>query len=60
MATFHRTQYKIAELLRLYERDELVLQPKFQRRLAWKKWPGRTLLIQSFVLFPCRKFTFEE
>ena len=48
MATFHRTQYKIAELLRLYERDELVLQPKFQRRLAWEE-VARAYLIDTVV-----------
>ena len=48
MATFYRTQYKIADLLRLYERDELVLQPKFQRRLAWGE-VARAYLIDTVV-----------
>ena len=48
MATFYRTQYKIADLLRLYERDELVLQPKFQRRLAWGT-AARAYLIDTIV-----------
>ena len=48
MATFYRTQYKIAELLRLYERDELVLQPKFQRRSAWED-VARAYLIDTVV-----------
>lgn len=37
MATFYRKIYKIADLLRFYARKELVLQPKFQRRLAWEE-----------------------
>lgn len=48
MATFYRKNYTIAELLRLYSRDDLVLQPKFQRRLAWEL-PARSYLIDTVV-----------
>ena len=48
MATFYRTNYKIAELLRLFARNELVLQPKFQRRLAWEE-VARAYLMDTIV-----------
>ena len=48
MATFNRTHYKIADLLRLFAIDELVLQPKFQRRLAWEE-VARAYLIDTVV-----------
>ncbi len=48
MATFYRKLYKIADLLRLSARDNLVLQPKFQRRLAWEE-VARSYLIDTVV-----------
>ena len=48
MATFYRRQYNVAELLRLFDRDDLVLQPKFQRRLAWEE-AARSYLIDTVV-----------
>ena len=48
MATFNRTHYKIADLLRLYSSNDLVLQPKFQRRLAWEE-VARAYLIDTVV-----------
>ena len=48
MATFYRANYKIADLLRLYDSNELVLQPKFQRRLAWEE-VARAYLIDTVV-----------
>ena len=48
MATFNRKHYTVAELLRLYARDDLVLQPKFQRRLAWEE-AARSYLIDTVV-----------
>ena len=48
MATFYRSNYRIAEILRLYARNELVLQPKFQRRLAWEEI-ARAYLIDTVV-----------
>ena len=48
MATFYRTTYKVADLLRLFASHELVLQPKFQRRLAWEEI-ARAYLIDTVV-----------
>ena len=48
MATFYRKNYRIAELLRLFSRKDLVLQPKFQRRLAWEA-AARSYLIDTVV-----------
>lgn len=48
MATFYRRIYKVAELLHLFDRDELVLQPKFQRRLAWEE-AARAYLIDTVI-----------
>ena len=48
MATFYRTHYKIAELLKLNEEQDLVLQPKFQRRLAWEE-VARAYLIDTVI-----------
>jgi hypothetical protein len=48
MATFHRTNYRIAEFLRWYEKGQLVLQPKFQRRLSWSE-VARSYLIDTIV-----------
>ena len=48
MATFYRKISKIAELLRLFARGDLVLQPKFQRRLAWEE-AARAYLIDTVV-----------
>ena len=48
MATFYRKLYNIADLLRLFARGDLVLQPKFQRRLAWEE-VARAYLIDTVV-----------
>jgi hypothetical protein len=48
MATFHRTNYRIAEFLRWDEKDQLILQPKFQRRLVWED-VARSYLIDTIV-----------
>ena len=48
MATFYRTNYRLAEIVRLFAQNELVLQPKFQRRLAWEE-PARAYLIDTVV-----------
>ena len=48
MATFYRKLYHIAELLRLSAKGDLVLQPKFQRRLAWEE-VARAYLIDTVV-----------
>ncbi len=48
MPTFHRTNYKIAQLIRWWHRDQLILQPKFQRRLAWEE-VARSYLIDTVV-----------
>ena len=48
MATFSRTHYRIAEILRLHSGNRLILQPKFQRRLAWEE-VARAYLIDTVV-----------
>lgn len=48
MVTFRRAHFKVAELLRLWERDQLILQPKFQRRQAWE-YAARSYLIDTLV-----------
>jgi hypothetical protein len=48
MATFHRSNYKIADILRWEKEDELILQPKFQRRLVWED-DARSYLIDTIV-----------
>ena len=48
MATYKRTVYSIAEFIRLSDRSQLVLQPKFQRRKAWQD-AARSYLIDTIV-----------
>jgi len=48
MVTYHRTQYRIAELLRWERKNQLILQPKFQRRKAWEE-KARSYLIDTVV-----------
>lgn len=48
MTTFSRANYKIAQLIRWSERDQLILQPKFQRRKAWEE-AARSYLIDTVV-----------
>jgi hypothetical protein len=48
MATFRRANFKVAEFLRWWERDQLILQPKFQRRQAWE-YAARSWLIDTVV-----------
>ena len=48
MATVRRQNFKVAEFLRLSERDQLILQPKFQRREAWE-YAARSYLIDTVV-----------
>ena len=48
MATFNRRHYRIAQLLGLFSGGNLVLQPKFQRRLAWEE-AARLYLIDTVV-----------
>lgn len=56
MATFTRAHYTIAELMRWWDRDELVPQPKFQRRLAWSP-DARSYLIDTVMRqLPMPKF----
>lgn len=56
MATFTRGHYSIAELMRWWDRDELITQPKFQRRLAWSP-DARSYLIDTVMKqLPMPKF----
>jgi hypothetical protein len=48
MATFSRAIYSIAKFVRWQKRDELILQPKFQRRLVWEP-AARSYLIDTIV-----------
>jgi hypothetical protein len=48
MATFHRSNYKIADILRWEKEKELILQPKFQRRDVWEN-DARSYLIDTIV-----------
>lgn len=48
MTTYTRTILNIGEIVRLWDRGELVLQPKFQRRAAWEE-DARSYLIDSIV-----------
>ena len=48
MATYLRTVFTVGELTRLYNADELVLQPKFQRRIAWSP-EARAYLIDTIL-----------
>jgi hypothetical protein len=48
MATFSRAILRIAQFVRWNERDQLILQPKFQRRAAWEN-AARSYLIDTIV-----------
>jgi uncharacterized protein DUF262 len=48
MATFSRAIYSIAKFVRWANREELILQPKFQRRLVWEE-KARSYLIDTIV-----------
>lgn len=48
MATYTRTIFKIGEIIRLSDRQQLILQPKFQRRRAWQP-AARSYLIDTVV-----------
>lgn len=48
MATFSRTNYSIGHIIRLWDRRQLILQPKFQRRAAWED-KARSLLVDTIV-----------
>ena len=48
MTTYTRTMLKIGEIVRLWDRRELILQPKFQRRAAWED-DARSYLIDTVV-----------
>lgn len=48
MATFTRSVFPVAKFIRWFEEDELVLQPKFQRRLCWKP-EARAYLIDTVL-----------
>src|SRR5207253_765820 len=48
MPVFLRTSYRIAEFVRWDQRNQLVLQPKFQRRDAWES-AARSYLIDTIV-----------
>lgn len=48
MASYRRENHTIAEFLEWHEKDQLVLQPKFQRRSVWSE-PARSYLIDTIV-----------
>lgn len=48
MTSFSRAIYSIAQLIRWNEKGQLILQPKFQRRLAWEP-AARSYLIDTIV-----------
>lgn len=48
MARYKREIYSIGKLIRWFEEGELVLQPKFQRRLVWKP-EARSYLIDTVL-----------
>ena len=48
MATYTRDVLTIAEILRLSDKKQLILQPKFQRRRAWDE-KARSYLIDTVV-----------
>lgn len=55
MASFTRTSFRIAEVVKLQKDGKLVLQPKFQRRLVWEE-KARSYLIDTIVRnFPMPK-----
>jgi len=48
MATFSRTNFSIGEVIRLWDKKQLILQPKFQRRRCWVE-DARSYLIDTIV-----------
>jgi hypothetical protein len=48
MTSFTRTNLRIAEILKWEKEGKLVLQPKFQRRLAWEP-AARSYLIDTII-----------
>jgi hypothetical protein len=48
MVSFTRTNLRIAEILKLEKEKNLILQPKFQRRLCWEE-KARSYLIDTIV-----------
>lgn len=48
MASFTRTIFRVAEILKLEKEKKLVLQPKFQRRRAWE-YKAKSYLIDTVV-----------
>lgn len=48
MATFSKAVYRISQFIRWNEKDQLILQPKFQRRVAWQT-AARSYLIDTVV-----------
>jgi len=48
MTTYTRTIINTGEIVRLWNRRELILQPKFQRRAAWEE-DARSYLIDTIV-----------
>lgn len=48
MATFGQREYSIRELFDSYNRKELILSPKFQRRSVWE-YKAKSYLIDSIV-----------
>jgi hypothetical protein len=48
MATFSKAIYRISQFVRWNEKDQLILQPKFQRRAAWVP-AARSYLIDTIV-----------
>ena len=48
MATYTRDILTIAEIIRLSDKKQLILQPKFQRRRAWDE-KARSYLIDTIV-----------
>ena len=48
MATYTRDTLTIAEIIRLSDKKQLILQPKFQRRRAWEE-KARSYLIDTVV-----------
>lgn len=48
MTTFHPEVFSVGELFRWFKGDDLILQPKFQRRLSWSE-EARAYLIDTIV-----------
>jgi hypothetical protein len=60
MVTFSRANLRIAEILKLNKRNELILQPKFQRRLCWVE-KAKSYLIDTIVKgYPMPKIFIRE